>query len=282
MNKTILKGISAGVLVASFAAIPAFALTTGLSAAANINATATAGSNTVGVGANTNVSLGARFNNIVTRANQEITRRITALNNEASRVNAMVKLSTAEKGSLAANIQTEISAMNALQAKITADAAANNTSTLVTDVKSITSSYRVFALVMPQAAIESASDRVLTTASIMADLSTKLSARITAAQTAGNNVNAATSALADMNAKITDSNTQANAAATEVSNLTPDNGNATVMASNTAALKDARAKVVASQKDLLAARADAQAIIKALASYKVSANASATVSSSVQ
>ncbi len=278
MNKNIIRGISAGVMAVSLAAVPAFALTTGLNAAVNVNATATVGSGTVGAGTHTNVSLGARFTNIVTRADKEITRRITALNDMATRVNAMVKLSTAEKGSLAANIQTEISAMTALQTKIAGDAAANNTSTLVTDAKSITASYRVFALVIPQAAIEAASDRVLTTASIMADLSTKLSARITTAQAAGNNVNAATSALADMNAKITDSNTQANAAATEVSNLTPDNGNATLMASNTAALKDARAKIVASQKDLLAARADAETIVKALASYKVSVSASASSS----
>jgi hypothetical protein len=114
----------------------------------------------------------------------------------------------------------------------------------------------------------------------MTDLGTKFSARISAAQSAGNNVSAAQSALVDFNAKVADGNTQAHAAATEVATLTPDNGDKTVMASNTAALKDAHAKIQTAQKDFVSARADAQTIVKALASFKASVKATTSVSAS--
>ena len=136
----------------------------------------------------------ARIKNITSRADDEITRRVNALNALSTRVNAMVRLSATDKSNLSTSIQSQITAMNTLQTQIAADAAANNTSSLKTDVQSITASYRIFALILPQGAIEAASDRVLTIVGIMNDLSTKFSARIQAAQSAGNNVTAATSA----------------------------------------------------------------------------------------
>lgn len=62
--------------------------------------------------------------------------------------------------------------------------------------------------------------------------------------------------------------------------LTPDNGNATIEASNTAALKDAHSKILAAQQDFVAARADAETTIQDLASFKVSASANATATAS--
>jgi hypothetical protein len=272
MNKklqTSIATIGTAAIVFAGAAIPAFAATVGISASAQLNAS-------------TSVTAQARIASVITnvtaRADQEITRRISALNTLSTRVNAMEKLSATEKTNLSANIQTELNAMTNLQTQIAADASANNTTTLKTDVDSITSSYRIFALIIPQGDIEAAADRVLTTASIFTDLSTKFSTRISAAQTAGNNVTAATAALTDMNAKVSDANTQSQAAASEVSSLTPDNGNATIMASNTATLKDAKTKIIASQQDLIAAGVDAQNIIKALATFKVSASVTATSS----
>jgi len=231
-------------------------------------------SGTIGVGIK-----GASVATIVNRADEEIARRITALGDLSARVDAMARLSSDEKGSLSSTIQSQISALNDLQVKIAADEAANNTTTLKTDVQSIVTSYRIFMLVLPQGAIEAATDRILTISGIMGDLSTKLSARISAAASAGNNVSASQTALADMNAKIADANAQVQAANTEVASLTPDNGSSTLMQANTSALQDAHAKIVAAQHDLIAARTDAMTIIKALAGYKVSASATTAVSS---
>ena len=212
------------------------------------------------------------------RADQEITRRINALNALSTRINNMVKVSASDKSSLSTEIQTQVTAMNTLQAQIASDAAADSTSSLKTDIQSITKAYRIFALVVPQGAIEAAADRVLDVAGMLTTLSAQLQTRITDAQNAGNNVSAETTAIADMNAKIADANTQANAATTEIASLQPDNGDQTIAASNTATLKDARSKIQAAQQDLTTARKDAGAIAKALFALKNPGVATTTTS----
>src|ERR1700722_13150093 len=115
----------------------------------------------VGVNASTSVKVNtnvlARIQSSITtavnRADTEITRRINALNALNTRVNAMVKLSASEKSSLSTTIQTQIGLMNTLQTQVAADAAADSTSSLKTDIQSITKSYRIFMLIIPQGAI---------------------------------------------------------------------------------------------------------------------------------
>ena len=70
-----------------------------------------------------------------------------------------------------------------------------------------------------------------------------------------------------MNAKIADANTQAKAAVSGISGLQPDNGDQTVMQSNTAALKAARVDIQTAQNDLVAARKDAGTIVKVVMAY---------------
>lgn len=273
--------VSAGAAIAIVAAValPAFAQTTlgvGLSASATVSVSNTA------MRARTNIAtaLAARITNITNRADQEIVRRVTALNALGARLSTMAQLSTTDKNNLWSDIQPQVAAMNALRLQIAADATANNTSSLKIDVQSITASYRIFALVLPQGTIEAAADRALTIVGTMNDLATKFTARITAAQSAGNNVAAAQAALTNLNTKVADANTQATAAVAEVASLAPDNGSSTIMASNTAALKDARSKLQAAQQDFVAARADAETIVKVLVTFKVSATATTTVSAS--
>lgn len=266
-------GASAAIVAA--AALPAFAQT---AAGIGLNASTSISVAGVGLSAKASAALAARIKTIVNRADQEIARRVSALNALSTRVNAMVRLSTTDKNNLSTSISGQISAMNTLQAQIAADVAVNDTSTLKADVDSITGSYRIFALILPQGMIEAASDRVLAIVGVMNDLGAKFSARISAAQTAGNDVTGVTATLDDFNAKVSDANNQATAAASEVASLAPDNGNATVMASNTAALKDARSKILAAQQDFVTARADALTIIKDLAAFKGSTSVSATTS----
>ena len=199
------------------------------------------------------------------RADQEITRRLNALTALTARVNDMQKLSADEKSGLAATIQSQIGEMNGLEAQIAADASSSATSSLKADIQSITKSYRIYMLVIPQGALDAAADRAMTIAGSMNTLAGKLQTRIasTSAETASSTASMQ-AALADMNVKDTDAVTQAQAAVSEVTGLQPDNGNQTVMQSNTAALKDARAKIKAAQQDLVAARKDAGTIVKAL------------------
>jgi hypothetical protein len=278
-----------GIALPTAAALAQTSATAGLGAGVAVSSSATVGGTGTGAGANgsagasTKASLKAAalaklITTATTRADAEITRRINALNALSTRVNAMAKVSASDKASLSSTITTQIAAMNTLEAQIAVDAAANSTTSLKADIQSITKSYRIFALVIPQGAIEAASDRVLDISGMFTTLSGELQARITDAQNAGANMSTSVAALADMNTQITNVQIQANAAVSETASLQPDNGDATIMASNTAALQDARTKIKAAQADLTAARADAGTIVKALLAVKVSAAASSTTS----
>lgn len=200
------------------------------------------------------------------KADAQIDARVKALTALSTRINEMRRVTTSQKASLTATLQAAITEMNALKAKIDAD---TDTATLKADIQSITKSYRIYLLVLPQGRITAAADRIMTTVGLMNDLSAKLQTRITEAQTAGQDVAAMNASLTDMNAKTADANVQANAAISLIANLNPDNGDQAVFQSNQAALKDARAKIKLATQDLQTARKDAGAIAKALRSLKI-------------
>lgn len=190
----------------------------------------------------------------------EITNRIDSLNKMIARLGDTMRLSTDAKASLTAELNAQITALTNLRDQINAEA----TTTLKTDVKSITKDFRIYALVMPKAAINAAADRIMTIAAQMETLSAKITARITAAQAAGADVSAAVTAHTDFDAKVADAKVQAVAAVNEVANLSVDAGATTTLAANTSALKDARTKINAAQADLKAARKDVDTILKAI------------------
>jgi hypothetical protein len=190
----------------------------------------------------------------------EIDTRIESLNKMIARLGDAQRLSTDAKASLTATLTAQITALTNLKAQINTEA----TTTLKGDTKSITDGFRIYALIMPKAAINAAADRVMTIAAQMETLSGKIGARITAAQTAGADVSAATAAHTDFDAKVADAKVQAQAAVSLVANLSVDNGDATIRTTNTAALKDAKTKLDAAQADLKAARKDVDTIVKAI------------------
>lgn len=215
-----------------------------------------------------------RMTRLVGKADQEIQRRIDGLNKLLSRIQGMQKITDADKTVLTNNVQGQITDMTNLKSKIDAD---TDLQTLISDVKSITKSYRIYALVIPQGAIIAAADRVKNIADIMSTLGGKLQTRIASAQSAGRDVAALQSALSDFNAKIADAQAQAQAALSEIAGLAPDQGNQSVMQSNKAALQDAKKKIQAAQQDFVAARKDAVAIVKGLKAF---GNASSTMPAS--
>ncbi len=217
------------------------------------------------------------FQNRQGKAGDMIDNRIAAMQKAEARIDAAVKLSADEKADLKASIDGVISQLTALKAQIGND---TSTTTLKADAGSITKAYRVYMLVLPQAAIASASDRALAITTQMNALETKLEARISAAQSAGTDVSAMNTALSDFKAKVADAQSNATAAAAEVKNLSADNGDQATASANTSALKDARAKLETARQDLKAAYADAKTIAgdvkgKKGADGSVSASASA-------
>lgn len=258
----------AGVLLA--AAAPAFADT------ASTSASTTAAGTRAEVKANLQT---ARVSKGIERANAEIERRISSLNKLAARISGMKKVSDAEKSAISAEVTAEISELSSLKAKIDAD---KDIETLRADVRSITASYRIYALVIPQGTILAAADRLHTVIDSMSTTGAKVQARITEAQTAGKDVAAMQSAYADFTAKLADAKVQADAAISLVSSLTPDNGDQAKFQANHAALLDARAKIRAGQQDLVAARKDLKTIVQALKALHLNASATTTASSSAQ
>lgn len=194
------------------------------------------------------------------RGDGEITSRIDSLNKMIARLNDATRLTPDAKASLSAELTAQITALTNLKTQIDSSA----TTTLKTDVQSITKDFRVYALVLPKAAIDAAADRIMTIAAQMETLSTKITARITATQTAGVDVSAAVTAHTDFDAKVADAKVQATAAVNEVANLSVDAGATTTLAANTTALKDAKTKIDAAQADLKAARMDVDTILKAI------------------
>ena len=249
---------------------------TSLPLKANVSAQVNA-STTVGGGAGVQMSATA-MTSIKTRAHAELQRRIDALTATNTRVQGLQQVTTTFKQSIQNAIQTQISAFQALDAKIQAD---TDAATLKADVQSITQSYRVYALVLPQIHITAAADRAVSIATMMQALGVKLNARIQAAAQAGADVTALKASLDDLAAKITDADAKAQASVAATASLTPDNGDKAKMDSNTAALKQARADLKVVADDLKAARAD---ITKILAGLKAlgSVGASASSTTSVQ
>lgn len=190
------------------------------------------------------------------RATKEIDGRITRLNAQITRIGTMERLSAEQKASITAELNAQVTALTTLKATIAAE---TDIAAVKEDLKSITKAYRVYAVTMPKAAITAASDRIMHIVAQMEGFSAKLSARVTTAGSAE-----ASAALSDFNLKVADAKVQAQAAASLVAGLSADNGDATIAASNTAALKSAKAKIDAAQADLKAARNDIGTILKAI------------------
>ena len=246
-------------------ASPAFADTTAsVSAAAAARLSARS--------AKTSVTLDAK-------ADKETTVRIDALNALATRVNAMVHVSADQKSALSTSIAGEVSTLTSLDAKIKAD---TDATTKKADIASVTKSVRVYQLIVPQVRVAAAADRASTIGSMISAIGTKLQTRITAAAAAGKDVTALNASLSDMNAKIADAQAKSQAAASLVSGLVPDNGDATVEASNAAALKSAQADLKTAQQDYVAARKDVQDMLTGIKGTGATASVSATATTTAQ
>jgi hypothetical protein len=271
MNKTMKTKATAVVatLLTFGTALPVFAIDVGMGASAGANVRT--GSTTVGT--KVSAALTARIEKGKARAKEEIARRVSALGELGDKVNAMARVSAEMKTSIAGTVQSQIASLSSLQAKIEAD---TDIDTLKADIKSITESYRIFMLILPQGRITTAADSIHITTGTLSTLAGKLGVRITDAQTKGKDVATANTLLADMNVKIADAKVQADAAVSLTATLKPDNGDKTIMDANKKAIKDAQAKLKTAREDLKAARKAAGDIVKALKDMKTDATVAAT------
>ena len=198
--------------------------------------------------------------NRLERAEKEIARRLTKLEQLMTRITAKERLSAAIVATLSKQIQAEIDALTALQTKIQA-----GEDIAEADLQAIRNTYNSYALYLQKTHILAAADQILSTADLMSSQAAQLQTKITTAQTAGNDVTELQRLLADMEANITDATTQAQTAITTVTPLTsagyPD---------NRTQLQNAREMIRAGHKSLLDARYSANQMITLLVKLRVS------------
>ena len=266
MKKIQISILSAVILSVALAAMPVFAISTTVGLTSGSNASTTRAAKVA-------AALATRIQTAQSRASQEIDRRVTAMNTLLGKISAMTRVSASEKTSISDFLNQQISAMASLKAKILAD---TDITTLKTDIKSITDSYRIFMLIIPQGNVLATTDAMNETASMLGALGTKLQTRITAAQTAGADVSAMNTLMSDMNAKIADAQTQTAAAVALITPLQPDQGDATTIAANTAAFTAARADIKTARAELATARQDAGKIVTDLKALKTPATSAST------
>lgn len=211
------------------------------------------------------------------RAQKEIDRRIQALTQLKDRVQGMKRVSDDGKASVDATVAAQIATLTDLRARIDAD---DSTTTLKADMQSITKSYRIFALVIPQGHVKVSADKIHTAVDSMTALVAKLEARIGEATTSGADTTALAATLADAKTQLTSAATAADAAVALTASLAPDNGDKTAMDANKKALQDARAKIQAALKALDTARKDLRDIATGLKGLGLGASATGSASAS--
>lgn len=197
---------------------------------------------------------------IQARATKELDKRINDLQELSTRLGEMKRLSASSKATLQATITAEISSLNTLKTKISTETGA----ALKEDAASITGSYRVYMVVMPQIRIMAASERELAVADMLTTLSGKLDAKVAVEKAAGKDVASLETNLTDMKAKIASAKADAQAAATLVAGLTPDQKDQAKFEANQKAFADARAKIKSAHASIKSAYASAKIVIKAV------------------
>jgi hypothetical protein len=266
-HKTFIALFAAGVLLTS---VPAYAL--GVSLPAQPAAVGATASSTKKADKKLSAQE-ARIAKAQDRASQEIDRRTKALTELTSVIQGMRHLTDEQKNNFSANYAKIITSLNELKAKIAAD---TELATLKTDIQSITQSYRIFMLVIPQGRILAAAERIQAVAASEKEIATKLSTRIDEAAAGGKDVRDLKTILSDMQAKAAEAAELATAATSAVADLIPDEGDTTKAGANSQTIKDARAKIKTALKDVQTARADAHKIAKALIKTASSTTATST------
>jgi hypothetical protein len=211
---------------------------------------------------------------VITKADGDISERLTSLSDLSAKVQAMKNISSDEKTNISNLVADRTVKLNAIKTTVDAD---TDIKTAKTDRLSIFGPIRIYALVIPQGYIEVAVDRINTVGSMMTTLVSKLQAGLDRAKTAGHDVTSLQTALNDVSTQVAAALTSATTANNTVSGLVPDNGDKTIAASNKTALESGRASVKSASANLKTAASDIKTVITGLKAFNVTATSSASV-----
>lgn len=183
-----------------------------------------------------------------TKGSAEINRRIDSLNSATSKINTTTKLSSSDKAYLQNEVATEISGLTSLESTLNGE---TTLSAARTDVQSIFSDYRVYALLLPKVRLIVAADGEIATSDKLTTLATQLQSQITTDQNAGKNVSQLQADLTDMQTQANNAQSIANSIESKVLTLQPTDYNSdhTILSGDLAQLKTAHADNQAAYND---------------------------------
>ncbi len=207
------------------------------------------------------VRANANLETVVKRSDASIDARINALTKLKTRVNSIKRISDTEKASINGEVASEIASLHALRAKIRAQGSVEGARA---DEKSIAQDHRIYMLVIPQGYILGAADRINVIAEDMTALSVKINARIAAAKAGGIDTTSMEAKMSDVAVKIKAASDAGANAKAKVSGLVPDKGDATLAASNKAAIESARADIKVASENFVESRIEIKSVIQDL------------------
>jgi hypothetical protein len=196
------------------------------------------------------------LDNLKTKGAAEIRRRETNLTAALTAIEANTKLASADKISLAGQVQGEISNLQSLATKLVAD---TTVTTAAADVQSIITEYRVYVLLLPKVRLVASADRFAVVEGKLSAIATTLQAKITSEKAAGKNVTAMQTQLTDLTTQTAAATTKSAGVVSPLLALQPADYN-----TDHAVLASYRATLGTALTEITAARNDAQLIVKAL------------------
>lgn len=196
--------------------------------------------------------------NIITKGDQEINRRLTTLSTLTTKINNATKLTPTDQTTLSNEVSSTTSGLQSLETQLNGD---TTVTTAHTDAEDIYTEYRVYALVAPKVNIIKVADDQQAVEAKLTALAQDLSTRITTEQQAGKDVTTLQSELADMNTKIAAAKAISSNIESVVINLQPSDYN-----SNHDVLLGDNTQLQTAHTDNAAALNDAKEIVSALKS----------------
>jgi hypothetical protein len=182
--------------------------------------------------------------------------RVTALDSAIAKVTAAKDISASDRSTILGTLNSDLAGMNTVEAKIASD---TTVAAAAADYKTIFTTYRVYAVAIPQSRLAGGADR-MTSTSIpkLTDAQTKLAAAL-----AGADASKSTPAL---QADLTDMSTQIAAATSSLSGVAAQSLAVTPSAynSNHTVLATVRADVKTAIADLKKASTDGKTVLAAI------------------
>lgn len=185
----------------------------------------------------------------------EIDRRIMLLNEASKKVDGLTHITTTEKSTLQATINTALTNLSTLKTNINGS---NNEASLATDIQTLITTHKNFSIALPQVRLLITAELMDSLANKMLEVVKKIEIRVTALHAAGKDTSSISTQILNLKAELANVKAQSNSITATVIPLASDSD------SSKAILKTAQAKLKTSMQDLRSASQDLKEILKDL------------------